>query len=363
MSSALRPGLPAPTLASSPLRICVAAVREQQGRHVEPLARLRPQRLQRVHAAAVAFEADDLAVGARHRRAGRDRHAPCRSSRPCSTASRAAPRPGSARRSRGRSSPPRRRRSRSPAAARRATGRAPRRDRAGRPAPAAGSLTTGAGVRCAPTSSASASSAPIGSSSGRAQHVALRSRAASAGSACRDRRRTRPASSSPTRMMCFEPGQHLERLVDDIRHPLERHPAAAALGARVRALRHQPRAGLGGDLRRPAPARPRATPGRSAAASPARPSAARAPPPRPPRPTAPPALPPAAPRRARCPRSRRCRRAGSGSRSGPAACAPRRSPRRRPRRSTCASGEVLTQCEDGRARPSMSVVSGASYWR
>jgi hypothetical protein len=29
----------------------------------------------------------------------------------------------------------------------------------------------------------------------------------------------------------------------------------------------------------------------------------------------------------------------------------------------CASGEVLTQCDDGRANPSMSEVSGASYCR
>src|SRR5436190_1675848 len=36
--------------------------------------------------------------------------------------------------------------------------------------------------------------------------------------------------------------EDLQRLVDDIRDALDRHPAAAALGARVRALRHEPRA-------------------------------------------------------------------------------------------------------------------------
>ena len=45
----------------------------------------------------------------------------------------------------------------------------------------------------------------------------------------------------------LEPGQNLDRLVDDIGHPLDKHPAAAALGARVGALRDQPCAGLGGD--------------------------------------------------------------------------------------------------------------------
>ena len=46
----------------------------------------------------------------------------------------------------------------------------------------------------------------------------------------------------------LQPVEHPERLVDDIGHALERHPAAPALGARVRALRHQPGAGLGADL-------------------------------------------------------------------------------------------------------------------
>src|SRR6476659_8590101 len=40
---------------------------------VEALARLSPQRLQRVHGAAVTDHADDLAIGTRHRGAGRDR--------------------------------------------------------------------------------------------------------------------------------------------------------------------------------------------------------------------------------------------------------------------------------------------------
>src|SRR5215469_6228929 len=53
----------------------VAPVREQEGGDVEPFARLRPQGLQGVHAAAVAFEADDLAVGAGDRGTGCDRHA------------------------------------------------------------------------------------------------------------------------------------------------------------------------------------------------------------------------------------------------------------------------------------------------
>ena len=147
----------------------VAAVREEQRRHVEPLARLRPQRLQGVHAAAVALEADHLAVRARHRGAGRHRHA---------HADRAA-------------------HIRQPIMRRRRTGRrkkaAPGRDRlvdddrilrkqrrrATVPiaseliAPVAGagggSLVTGAGVECAPSSSAKAASAPIRSSSGRAR--------------------------------------------------------------------------------------------------------------------------------------------------------------------------------------------------
>src|SRR5215213_9661724 len=40
---------------------------------VEAFARLRPQRLQRVHRTAVADHADDLTIGTRHRGAGRDR--------------------------------------------------------------------------------------------------------------------------------------------------------------------------------------------------------------------------------------------------------------------------------------------------
>ena len=61
------------------------------------------------------------------------------------------------------------------------------------------------------------------------------------------------------------------------------------------------------------------------------------------------------------PRSRPCRPAGSGWRSGPA---PRARPGWRARRRSATVfdvGEVLTQCENGRAMPSMSAVSGASY--
>ena len=42
-------------------------------------------------------------------------------------------------------------------------------------------------------------------------------------------------------------GQHLGRLIDDIRNPLDKDPPAPALSARVRALGNQPRPSFGGD--------------------------------------------------------------------------------------------------------------------
>ena len=60
---------------SSRFRIAYAPVVEDDRGDVEVLARLRPQRLQRVHRAAVGLEVEHLAIGARDRGAGGDRHA------------------------------------------------------------------------------------------------------------------------------------------------------------------------------------------------------------------------------------------------------------------------------------------------
>ena len=53
----------------------VRPVVEEDRRDVEPFARLRPQRLQRVHRAAVGLQVHDPSVGARDGGAGGDRHA------------------------------------------------------------------------------------------------------------------------------------------------------------------------------------------------------------------------------------------------------------------------------------------------
>jgi hypothetical protein len=45
----------------------------------------------------------------------------------------------------------------------------------------------------------------------------------------------------------LEPGQNLDRLVDDIGYPLDGDPPAPALRPRVRALRHQLGPGLRGN--------------------------------------------------------------------------------------------------------------------
>ena len=98
----------------------------------------------------------------------------------------------------------------------------------------------------APTASASASSARDQILLGPRQHVPLRIRrrqqARLVGIGEKRDRHLRADQDD-----VLEPGQHLHRLIDDIRHALDRHPPAPALGARVRALRDQPRAGLGGD--------------------------------------------------------------------------------------------------------------------
>ena len=108
-----------------------------------------------------------------------------------------------------------------------------------------GSLTTGAGVARAPTSSAGASSAPpcprrggpaLALGIGRRQQARL----VRVGE---ERDRHFRADEDDV----LQPGQDLYRLVDDIGHPFDKHPAAAALGARVRALGDQSRPGLGGD--------------------------------------------------------------------------------------------------------------------
>ena len=73
--SAALPSVRAPTRDSSRFRIAYAPVVEDDRRDVEVLARLRPQRLQRVHRAAVGLQVQHLAIGARDRGAGRDGHA------------------------------------------------------------------------------------------------------------------------------------------------------------------------------------------------------------------------------------------------------------------------------------------------
>ena len=203
----------------------------------------------------------------------------------------------------------------------------------------------------APSASASASSAPVRSSSGGASTMDRAVLRRPAGSACRDRRRSATGGLAPTRMRCRTSGEHRERLVDRIGHALDRHAAGAALDARVGALRHQPRAGRRGDRgrRSRAPslrAAPR-PPSISSAGSPERSAPRR-------RAIASSATAPRAAdrrqrREPRRPRSRRCRPAGSASRSGPAASARRRSPRRRRRRPSAALGDVRTQSETGRA--------------
>ena len=101
MSSAVRPGL-APTLASSPSRICVLAVGQQHRGDIQLLARLGPQRLHRVHRRTVGLQLDH--PPARARRPRRRSPAACRSRsrRRSSSASHAAAPPWCRRRSRGR---------------------------------------------------------------------------------------------------------------------------------------------------------------------------------------------------------------------------------------------------------------------
>ena len=67
----LRAGLGDARARELDLEDAIGAVRRDHDDHVERLARAGPQRLQRVHAAAVGLERDHLAVGARERGADR----------------------------------------------------------------------------------------------------------------------------------------------------------------------------------------------------------------------------------------------------------------------------------------------------
>ena len=190
------PSPAAPTRCSSMFEDGVGAVVEDDRGHVEVLAGLGPQRLDRVHRAAVGLQADHRAVGAGDRGAGGERAGPRRSRRRSASASRARGAPavalgqadaggvrlvdddralGQQRADHGRQRPSR---SSSPV----------------------GQLGRGAGSRRrrgrrAPAASASACERGDGVLRRRGEHVHLAALGHRGRSACRGRRRTTPATS------------------------------------------------------------------------------------------------------------------------------------------------------------------------
>ena len=75
IETALGPGIAGADPSELDVEDRVRAVGEDQGRDVEGFSRLRPQRLQRVHAAAVALETNDFPIGTGDRGASGDGNA------------------------------------------------------------------------------------------------------------------------------------------------------------------------------------------------------------------------------------------------------------------------------------------------
>ena len=161
----------------------------------------------------------------------------------------------------------------------------------------------------------------------------------------------------------LDAGEGGHRLVDRIRHPLDRRPSRAALDPPVAGLRQHPGTSGLGDPPRHAQRAPRVTRGRRAAGPWARPSGA--PVPRPRRRGATRSAPgsPAAASPPRRPRPSTCPTAGSAwpCRQGPCGPPARRPPHPRP--PSPHAPPVRTQHDTPRANPSVSAVSGASSGR